>query len=116
MGRLAGEADRDHVAPPVAVDVVDPVEEVVGVARGLERARLADLEALPEGGAAVPVPAGDQIDLPVVVQIAERTALGAEGDVESRGGPLVPRRQEAGRGRGGEDDGEDEGEHGAQGF
>ena len=67
---LAGEADDEHIVPAVAVEVVDPVEEVVGVAFAVLRLRGVDFVLRLEVRPRVPVRPVHHVRLAVAVDVA----------------------------------------------
>ena len=75
-GRRAGEADREDVVPAVAVEVVDPGEEVVGVPFAVLRLRRVDLVLLLELRPREPVGAVHDVDVAVPIQVAGADAFG----------------------------------------
>ena len=75
-GGGAGEAGRQDVVPAVAVEVVHPGEEVVGVPFAVLRLGRVDLVLLRELRPREPVGAVDDVGVTVPVQVADADALG----------------------------------------
>ena len=75
---FAGEADDDDVSPAVAVDVDGEGEHVLGIGEGINGVRLrvgvldGEIRPVPYGGA------GDDVELSVVIEVAEGRAFGKE--------------------------------------
>ena len=79
---LSRKAVDEDVVPAVAVEVVAPAEEVVGVTAGVERLRRVDLVTLGEGGAGKPPWPGGDVGDAVFVEVAHPGPLGDEAAVE----------------------------------
>ena len=72
----AGKTNNKDIVPAVAVEVIDPVEEVVGVAFAVLRLRRVDFVLLLEVGPLEPVGAINDVRLAVAVDVARVGAFG----------------------------------------
>jgi hypothetical protein len=70
------ESHNKHVSPAIAVEIVHPVEKVVRVTFARLRHRRVEFLLLCEVRSGVPVRSVDDVFVAVVVQVANRDALG----------------------------------------
>lgn len=80
----AGKAEDENIVPPVAVEIVDEGEEVIGVAQRIPRNGGVNVVANFEVGPLPPIRAGDGVEFTIVVEIAEGGALAEKLIVERK--------------------------------